>query len=169
METILPKGSSLVPQLQKVLQNLLTHPYTEIHSPEDDTKRASVALIIRISPSYEHSYTAAKNTLRPNAPVSEELGHFFSHNWVRHGEPELLFIQRASRHGDPWSGDVAFPGGGRDIEDDDDLAAAVRETAEEVGLDLSVGSGNAIQVGTLPQRFFEMRRVSPSPVSQAIC
>ena len=26
--------------------------------------------------------------------------------------PEVLFIRRAEYEGDPWSGDVAFPGGG---------------------------------------------------------
>ena len=48
---------------------------------------------------------------------------------------EVLFIRRAEREGDLWSGHVAFPGGrvepGEGIED-----AAVRETEEEVGLDL---------------------------------
>ena len=48
---------------------------------------------------------------------------------------EVLFIRRAEREGDLWSGHVAFPGGrvepGEGIEE-----AAVRETEEEVGLDL---------------------------------
>ncbi len=50
---------------------------------------------------------------------------------------EVLLIQRAEREGDPWSGHMAFPGGRRDATDADLHATAVRETREEVGLDLA--------------------------------
>lgn len=49
---------------------------------------------------------------------------------------ELLFIERARREGDPWSGDMAFPGGGQQADDASAWAAAVRETREELGIDL---------------------------------
>ena len=52
------------------------------------------------------------------------------------GGAEFLFIHRAEDPRDPWSGHMAFPGGRVDPGDADPLAAAVRETAEEVGLDL---------------------------------
>ncbi len=48
----------------------------------------------------------------------------------------LLLIRRAERVGDPWSGHMALPGGRRGQEDPDLIATAVRETAEEVGLEL---------------------------------
>lgn len=54
-------------------------------------------------------------------------------------EPELLFIKRAELEGDPWSGHIAFPGGRQDVADLSLEVTAVRETREEVSLDLHVG------------------------------
>jgi 8-oxo-dGTP pyrophosphatase MutT (NUDIX family) len=49
---------------------------------------------------------------------------------------ELLLIQRAMRPGDPWSGHMALPGGKQDAVDPDLRATAIRETREEVAVDL---------------------------------
>lgn len=46
----------------------------------------------------------------------------------------LLLIRRADRPGDPWSGQLALPGGRRESHDPDLLHTAIRETAEETGL-----------------------------------
>jgi 8-oxo-dGTP pyrophosphatase MutT (NUDIX family) len=65
-------------------------------------------------------------------------------------DTEILFIRRAEKPGDPWSGHMAFPGGHVDAEDASFLHAAVRETREEIGIDLT-GCGE--HIGTLePQR-----------------
>jgi len=48
----------------------------------------------------------------------------------------VLLIRRAERAGDPWSGQMALPGGRREAADEDLIATAVRETLEEVGLPL---------------------------------
>ncbi len=53
------------------------------------------------------------------------------------GETEVLFIKRAQRPGDLWSGHMAFPGGHREPDDPDLAATAMRETCEEIGLDLA--------------------------------
>jgi 8-oxo-dGTP pyrophosphatase MutT (NUDIX family) len=55
---------------------------------------------------------------------------------------ELLLIKRAEREGDPWSGHMALPGGRSDPADADAEQTAVRETLEEVGIDLAArGAG----------------------------
>lgn len=53
------------------------------------------------------------------------------------GGVEALFIKRAQQAGDPWSGQIALPGGRREPADADLLATAVRETREETGIELT--------------------------------
>ncbi|WP_374034857.1 CoA pyrophosphatase [Bdellovibrio bacteriovorus] len=50
---------------------------------------------------------------------------------------ELGYIQRAFSESDRWSGQLAFPGGKREEHDKTDLDAALRETLEEVGIELA--------------------------------
>jgi 8-oxo-dGTP pyrophosphatase MutT (NUDIX family) len=52
---------------------------------------------------------------------------------------EILFIKRAERAGDPWSGHLAFPGGRAEKEDSTLLEIAMREAGEEVGIDARHG------------------------------
>jgi 8-oxo-dGTP pyrophosphatase MutT (NUDIX family) len=54
-------------------------------------------------------------------------------------EPELLFIKRSDHEGDPWSGHMAFPGGRLEPGDASLEMTAVRETFEELALDLTQG------------------------------
>lgn len=59
---------------------------------------------------------------------------------LRHEDnPEILFIHRTERVGDPWSGHIAFPGGGHEAGDEDLKQTSMRETFEEVGIDLNQG------------------------------
>ncbi len=62
------------------------------------------------------------------------------------GAPELLFIKRSDYPGDPWSGQIAFPGGREESSDPTLADTAIRETREETGIDL-VRDGTVI--GTL--------------------
>ena len=90
------------------------------------------------------------------------MSEFFEQEWVLKGDPQVLFIKRATRIGDRWSAHIALPGiltcahgdlllgGRRDPEDTDDRAAAERETREEVGLTLT--DENSIFCGGLDQR-----------------
>jgi ADP-ribose pyrophosphatase YjhB (NUDIX family) len=52
-------------------------------------------------------------------------------------DTEALFILRAIKEGDPWSGHMAFPGGHKETMDESLRYTAERETMEEIGLDLS--------------------------------
>ena len=53
------------------------------------------------------------------------------------GGLRALFILRAKKEGDPWSGQMALPGGHRETIDTDLVETARRETHEEIGLDLN--------------------------------
>ena len=48
---------------------------------------------------------------------------------------EVVIGRRQERSDDPWSGHMSLPGGRLDHDDEPALAAAVRETIEEVGFD----------------------------------
>jgi 8-oxo-dGTP pyrophosphatase MutT (NUDIX family) len=52
---------------------------------------------------------------------------------------QLLFIRRAEAPNDVWSGHIAFPGGRCDAVDTTLAETAIRETREEVGIDLTRG------------------------------
>ena len=54
-------------------------------------------------------------------------------------EFQVLFVKRAEKLTDPWSGQTAFPGGKRDTEDKDLKETVVRETLEETGMNLLEG------------------------------
>ena len=142
----------LVKSLSDAIELIQQNPCPHVPNPPDFQKRASVALVLRIRPNYADgtallSYQSDSNL---NAEPPKSLPDFFAQSWVQNGDPEVLFIKRAGRKGDRWSGHIAFPGGSRDPSDVDDRAVAIRETMEEVGLDLM--RPDCLFVGNLPER-----------------
>jgi 8-oxo-dGTP pyrophosphatase MutT (NUDIX family) len=75
------------------------------------------------------THAAVAAILRPAPAPSDHDAHDAD-------DTEVLLIRRALRDGDPWSGHMAFPGGHQEPIDPDLRATAMRETLEEVGLDL---------------------------------
>lgn len=144
-------SKAIVNELQTVLNTLSQFPYPHVPNPEGCKKRASVAVIIRIRPPFQPVPASSSSVVNveSESPASS-INHFFSKQWVQDGDPEVLFIKRAGRSGDRWSGHTALPGGKRDPEDADDCAAAIRETREEIGLDLAVA--DCIRAGNLAER-----------------
>ena len=94
--------------------------------------------------------------------------------------PEVFLIRRAEHPRDPWSGHMAFPGGRQHAGDATLLQTAMRETHEEVGLDLSREAEHIGQLDDLqaiargkPQEtvirpfVFEVHRESPIQVDES--
>lgn len=78
---------------------------------------------------------------------------------------DVLLIRRADSPRDPWSGQMALPGGRLEETDPDLRATAVRETMEETGLALD---GDATYLGRLPTLAPINRRIPPVAVSPHI-
>lgn len=77
----------------------------------------------RLLPGRRWLTRAAVAVVLAEAPVTPELS--------------VLLMRRATRKGDPWSGHMSFPGGRVQREDANPRATALRETFEEVGLELA--------------------------------
>jgi 8-oxo-dGTP pyrophosphatase MutT (NUDIX family) len=102
----------------------------------------------------------------------------------KHGDSELLVIRRAQSGRDHWSGHLALPGGRKHPDDANLLSTAMRETLEEVGLDLAHGgrvlgalervaprSAGAPRIGVTPFVFAAPARfhvLSDTPVHDAL-
>ncbi len=71
----------------------------------------------------------------------------------------VLLIKRTERVGDPWSGQIAFPGGHKAPDDRDFLETAIREAKEEVGVELREHE----LFGHLPLVYARTRRVQVVP------
>jgi 8-oxo-dGTP pyrophosphatase MutT (NUDIX family) len=71
---------------------------------------------------------------------------------------ELLLIKRAIYESDPWSGHVALPGGRQEPGDPTLLHTAIRETREEIGVDIS---GQGVVLGVLDELVPSTPRLPP--------
>lgn len=138
-------------RLKSILQQIHDEDCPHVPNPPRCKKRAAVALIIRIRPTYPHQAVYDKEKCSSASQSYQEcLDSFFSQEWVQEGDAEVLFIKRAARVGDRWTGHIALSGGKREEDDKDDRATSSRETREEIGLDLE--NEHSLFVGNLPER-----------------
>jgi 8-oxo-dGTP pyrophosphatase MutT (NUDIX family) len=79
------------------------------------------------------------------------------------GAAEMLIIKRATRRGDHWSGNLALPGGRWETRDENLLETAVRETREEVGIDLDKGGTILGSLGSITTQNPMIPRVQVVP------
>jgi len=77
------------------------------------------------------------------------------------GEARLVLTERTDRGGH-HGGEVSFPGGRAEPEDDDIAATALREAAEEVGLDPSACGARVL--GTLTTQWIPVSNFTVTPV-----
>lgn len=156
--------NSLNQALSVALECLRTRHTIDLPSPKRFPKRASVAVIIAfrcrlpIPDDRSSAVVSPSNSfveVQHPSDVSEQAAplYFDTVDQLRFiqgdYEPHVLFIRRASRKGDRWSSHVALPGGKRES-DESDVDAAIRETMEEVGVDIT--PEHAMFVGSLGQR-----------------
>lgn len=138
-------------RLKSILQQIHHEDCPHVPNPPGCKKRAAVALIIRIRPTYlqQAIYDKGQGSSATQS-FQECLDSFFAQEWVQEGDAEVLFIKRAARVGDRWTGHIALSGGKREEADKDDRATSSRETREEIGLDLD--TEHSLFVGNLPER-----------------
>ncbi|KAI8365951.1 NUDIX hydrolase domain-like protein, partial [Radiomyces spectabilis] len=129
--------------LKTLCERLDTYEPLHIQSPPSNPRRACVAIIVR---------WRRRDVNLPTDALATTVDEFLAQPWVKDdkdGEAEVLFMQRATRVTDRWSGHVAFPGGKNEAgETDSDTAA--REVHEEIGLNLK--SEAFIKLGHLDDR-----------------
>ncbi|KAL0243942.1 hypothetical protein I308_105205 [Cryptococcus tetragattii IND107] len=185
--------------LLSLIHSLRALPTRLIQSPPTQPRRASVAIIIRLRPAEELVFEGHGPEGWTGDVISREdwgegleLEDFMKLSWVNHSNtvPEILFIRRASPASSPppgahhrWASHIAFPGGRQESDDQSAYYTALRETWEEIGIDLA--EKEFLNVGRLDERevttslgkrllmilspfvFIQTTPISPTPELQA--
>ena len=146
--------------LSKLVKNLAKRKPKYLNSE----KRASVCLILRLQENSNNSYNYNNdnNNNSNNGIIDSNMYDLYDknekkiilddNNFDHFNELECLFIKRAIIQQDPWSGQVALPGGKQEEQDNNsDYNTAVRETHEEIGIDLT-NQDNFHYLGQLDDR-----------------
>jgi 8-oxo-dGTP pyrophosphatase MutT (NUDIX family) len=102
---------------------------------------------------------------RVPATVNDEVAQRAAVAVIVTGDPQpaILFVKRKERPGDPWSGQMAFPGGYAAPTDGSPPATAERETLEEAGLDLANAGRRLGMLDELHPRSVYLPRIIVTP------
>ncbi|KIK71413.1 hypothetical protein GYMLUDRAFT_211645 [Collybiopsis luxurians FD-317 M1] len=136
------KPFAITPLLSRALHRIRITPPRIISSPPTQPRRASVAILIRVVPS-PHSQPSSHS-------AQPTLSEFFELDWVKdpNARAEILFLRRETplpeetAHSQPRTksrheAHVAFPGGRTEPDDEGGMYTALRQTWEEIGIDLA--------------------------------
>jgi 8-oxo-dGTP pyrophosphatase MutT (NUDIX family) len=96
--------------------------------------------------------------LEPGMPSSPKAAVAIIIN-PEYEDGSILFIRRTQRAGDPWSGQIAFPGGHKRPKDHNLQETATRETEEEIGINLN----NHELLGAMEPTYARTRRMLVAP------
>ncbi|KAF8499465.1 hypothetical protein JB92DRAFT_2981477 [Gautieria morchelliformis] len=140
----------VITHLAHALHKIRSTPPRLISSPPTQPRRAAVAIILRVVPPPGYSDS-------PRSSKPPGLAEFFQLDWVnaRGARAEILFLHREKGDGTEATraakeAHVAFPGGRMEDGDEGGLYTAMRQTWEEIGLDLA--ERDFICVGQLDDR-----------------
>ncbi|KAF9498093.1 hypothetical protein BDN71DRAFT_1386480, partial [Pleurotus eryngii] len=142
---------SIIPLVSRALHRIRSTPPRIIASPPTQPRRAAVAIIIRVVPSPDAAFPAPQLG-SSTAPTT--LSEFFDLEWVNEpkASPEILFLERENTAVNESTNErvrssrkvktsvekhVAFPGGRTEEGDEGGLYTAMRQTWEEIGIDLA--------------------------------
>jgi len=114
-----------------------------VKAAEDTTgPRSDLLRLLRVG--FERDRSSRRPAL-PTGPARASVLAVLRHS--AH-QTEVLLIRRAVRPDDPWSGQMALPGGHREVQDIDEAATALRELREEVGLETTDLEGPPVYMET---------------------
>ncbi|PSS37097.1 hypothetical protein PHLCEN_2v1063 [Hermanssonia centrifuga] len=144
MSSVVQEHATILPLLSRALNQIRSTPPRIIASPATQPRRAAVALILRVSPPPTYPTPSTSTALPPPATLAE----FFQLDWVNApgARPEILFLrrekpddgtERINGAGASSEAHVAFPGGRTEDGDEGGMYTAMRQTWEEIGLDLA--------------------------------
>jgi len=87
----------------------------------------------------DNLFEKLKPLLKPQTQLKPEIGGEYAAVTVVFNitarRPTILFVKRVTSDSDPWSGQIAFPGGRYRESDGDLMRTAIRELWEEAGIE----------------------------------
>ncbi|KAL4454546.1 hypothetical protein ABPG74_021751 [Tetrahymena malaccensis] len=150
------KNSYMVRQSSVSILLRFTHSFIDTHPQIFQCVNGMSKESIEVQPNMITSAQDIQQIINRNTNLAidriEEITKHLDNSNIRENAFEILYMKRSIRDSDLHSGQVAFPGGKVDG-DENDLQAAIREVQEEIGYNL-YSKQNYIYLGRLPLNVF---------------